>query len=434
MTNRKFPQQMESNSNFGFFFLLLYTIFVFVRPQEWTLEVITFPFARICLIISFVSYLLMQKPKVWGQQAYFLCGLIFVIFLSGVRNFAISDGFNEAIDFFIYSILPFLLYAGLVNTPKKLNWIILVLSFACCIMIQHGIGQKFSVDGIGWSGVPLSQGTRISYVGIFNDPNDLAMFFIMNIPLVFYLISISGNKILKFSGYVLVSLLFYGVFLTNSRGGLVGLLALSASYIYFRYGKVKSMFIFSVALPAAYVVMSVFRKIDSSEDSAQGRINAWYDGIQMFKYRPLFGVGKGQFEEIHYRAAHNSFVLIMAELGTFGFVLWFMTIALTMMMLIKIFNLSKEKYANSPALLADIFFAKCIFLSFIGFLSTAFFLSRTYEIFVYIFLGLACSLYYRVLKQVPEIGVVTGKNMIFKIFISGFFALIGLYFIIILLL
>jgi len=190
----------------------------------------------------------------------------------------------------------------------------------------------------------------------------------------------------------------------------------------------------TISLPIAYVAMSMFRTIDSDEESAYGRIEAWYEGIQMFKYRPLFGVGKGEFIEHHKRTAHNSYVLIMAELGTFGYVLWFTLISLTVLMLVKIFSLDKERFKENETILNDIFMAKCLFFSFIGFLTTAFFLTRTYVVFLYVFIGLAFSLYSRMAKEVPELGEVTSLKMISRLFGLAVISLIALYFIIILLL
>jgi len=431
---RSFPVNSDTNSTAGFFFLLLYTVALFVRPQEWTFHADPFPYARILLIISFLAYIVLQRPKIWGIQGWCLFGILLLIPLSGLRNGWFGGGITQGIDFFIYSLVPFLLYSSLVSSQAKHRLIFYVFAIALVFMLHHGITQKFSPDGIGWTGEPLSQGTRITYVGFFNDPNDLAMFFIMNIPIMMYMSLTASNFITKLTFFVIAMTLFYGVFLTNSRGGLVGLMALIMTFIYFRYGKIKTFFLGAITLPAAYVAMSMFRTIDSKEESAYGRIEAWYEGIQMFKYRPLFGVGKGGFIEHHKRTAHNSYVLMLAELGALGYLMWFMLIALTLLMLIKVFTLEKSRFKEKEHIINDIFLAKCLFLSFIGFLATAFFLTRTFVVFLYVFIGLAVAVYYRVQKEAPEIGEVTSKNSLLRILAAGLLSLIGLYFIIVLLL
>jgi hypothetical protein len=46
--------------------------------------------------------------------------------------------------------------------------------------------------GVGWTGMGMIQDGRIQYVGIFNDPNDLALLFVMVLPMALYLSSRGG--------------------------------------------------------------------------------------------------------------------------------------------------------------------------------------------------------------------------------------------------
>lgn len=123
---RELPKPLEQNSTAGFFFLLLYSVALFIRPQEWSYTPDPFPFARILLIICFVLYLLQQRPKIMGYQGWFLIAILILIPISGIRNYDIGEGFTQAQNFFIYGFLPFILFAGLVNTPKKQNWIFII--------------------------------------------------------------------------------------------------------------------------------------------------------------------------------------------------------------------------------------------------------------------------------------------------------------------
>ncbi|NQZ22422.1 MAG: O-antigen ligase family protein [Colwellia sp.] len=427
---REFPQDKETNSNAGFFFLLLYSVALFIRPQEWSYTPDPFPFARVLLILAFIFYLVGQRPKIMGYQGLFLLMLFLLIPISGIRNYDLGEGITQAQNFFTYSFLPFILFAGLVNTPKKQHWVFIIMLVACAVMLHHGLSQKASPDGIGWSGELLSQGTRITFLGFFNDPNDLSMFFIMNIPIAFYLRSLSTNFFIRHSLLLLSIGLVYGVYLANSRGGLIGLMFLSLAFVYFKYGKIKTIFITIIMAPLAYIAMSMFRTIDADESSADGRIEAWYEGIQMFKYRPIFGIGKGQFVDFHGLTAHNSFVLVWAELGVLGYSLWFLTISLTLMLLVGIFNIDKEKYIANKSMLNDIFLAKCLFFSFLGYLSTAFFLSRSYIVFLYVFLGLSYALFCRVKKIDEGVNSININQLTIKLAGLSLLSLIGLYIII----
>src|SRR5258705_278562 len=67
---------------------------------------------------------------------------------------------------------------------------------------------------------------------------------------------------------------------------------------------------------------SRINEIDSKEQSAQGRIAAWSEGLQMFKRNPVIGVGYGMFTNSYPLTAHNSFVLSFAETGLIGAYFW----------------------------------------------------------------------------------------------------------------
>ena len=346
----------------------------------------------------------------------------------------LGGGVKQAQEFFIYCLLPFLLYAGLVNTPKKQYWIFIVFAVACAVMIHHGISQKLSPDSIGWSGVRLfgreGEFGRIRFLGIFNDPNDLGMFFAMNIPIMFYMKSVSKNILLKITFTLMIAALLFGIYLTNSRGTLVGVLGLLFTYFYFKFGKTKTIVLGAFSIPILLLVISLFRTIDTNEASAYGRVEAWYAGVQMIKSNPLLGTGKGSFRDHHVLTAHNSYVLIMAELGVIGYVLWLTTILLTAFMLMRILSLNKEDYPDSPELHSDIFLAKCLFFSLVAFICTGFFLSRSYEVLLYVFIGLSCALFSRVLKEVPEIIDVISKKNIGILCSLSLASLIALYIII----
>src|SRR3546814_19551279 len=64
------------------------------------------------------------------------------------------------------------------------------------------------------------------------------------------------------------------------------------------------------------------QELDAGESSAYGRIESWYDGIQMFLANPVFGVGVGNFTDHTRLTAHNSFVLVLAATGIVGYTVW----------------------------------------------------------------------------------------------------------------
>lgn len=344
--------------------------------------------------------MLAEKNKRFDSpQTLSLFFIVCVVILSSIFNRWLGGGIISAQYFITALLIPFILVSNTINTLLKQKIVIIFLIIAALIMVNNGISQKVSDNGIGWSGAELSQGTRITYLGIFNDPNDLGMFLVMTIPLVIAMFSL-GKTVFR---YVYLGALFYivyGVYLTNSRGALLGLFGLIFSWFYKRFGVKLTLIAGGAVLPIAYVVMSMFRTIDSEEASAAGRLNAWYEGFQMLFHNPLFGVGMGQFVEEHGLTAHNSFVLVWSELGLLGYFLWVTFIVYTWMSVYRIWGDNSETSISTVK--EESLIAKAFSFSIIGFMITACFLSRSYSPIFYLFCGMCLASHYRFEKITSE--------------------------------
>src|SRR5690606_13597217 len=163
------------------------------------------------------------------------------------------------------------------------------------------------------------------------DPNDLGMFFVMTLPFV-VLFFLQGGFVTKVIAALCGAYILYGVYLTNSRGALVSLVAMAAVFSYLNWGKMKTILTGVLLSPALIFIFMKFRSIDVDEESAAGRVDSWYEGMQLFFWRPLLGVGQGNFLDYHHITAHNSYVLTLAELGLSGYFLWMVFLLLTLYM------------------------------------------------------------------------------------------------------
>ena len=140
--------------------------------------------------------------------------------------------------------------------------------------------------------------------------------------------------------------------------------------------------------------MGTSRSISKDDDSALQRLTAWYEGIQMLKHRPLFGFGKGRFLEYHPKVAHNSYVTMMAELGTVGYVLWMMFVLLIFFMLIRIIKMPLQKESSDDRLKQERTLSIYLMVSIIGYCTTAFFISRSFIMFFYIFAAMVAAAFF----------------------------------------
>ena len=104
----------------------------------------------------------------------------------------------------------------------------------------------------------------------------------------------------------------------------------------------------------------------------------------MLQHQPIFGVGYGNFLNHHYLTAHNSFVLCFAELGLVGFFLWVGMLALG-------FTGVNQVVQRAPADSLEYKLGVQLQASLVGFMTCAWFLSRTYQPGLYLLLALCAA-------------------------------------------
>jgi hypothetical protein len=228
---------------------------------------------------------------------------------------------------------------------------------------------------------------RVRSVGFLNDPNDLAQILVMALPMLWRLY----KKRHATRNLVLVALptavLIYTIYLTHSRGAVVGLGAIFIFATRRRLGtaRMAALGIILLFITSVANIGGSDREFSSKEESAADRIDAWYSGIQMLKAKPVFGVGYGNFTDEHPLTAHNSVVLCFSELGIFGYFFWGGLIVLAFRELDQSARLSPK---GSP----DAALSQTLSWSLTGFMVCAWFLSRTYQPTLYLLLAFcACT-------------------------------------------
>ncbi|MFT3859339.1 MAG: O-antigen ligase family protein, partial [Aquabacterium sp.] len=184
---------------------------------------------------------------------------------------------------------------------------------------------------MGWTGAQMIEG-RVTYLGFLNDPNDLSMAILMVLPMQVYLAHRAG-LIMKLFWWCAAGLSLWAVKLTNSRGAILALAAMLMHHGVQRYGLIRSLLVAPFMLaPIIIFGPSRMNEISDDEESAEGRVESWFEGFHMLASHPLFGVGKGLFTEYNYLTAHNSYVLALAELGLIGYFVWLSGVFFSFMM------------------------------------------------------------------------------------------------------
>ena len=393
--------------------MLIYLVLVIIRPQDYPalVESPGPPLQSLALLTAAGLWLFSTRKSFAAPQYLLIAAFLLVAMFSQVVNGWLG-GSLFVFTAFAPTVLAFVLLANAADTRARLETTMAVLTVCAGVLALHGIEQAST--GIGWTGVELSQGTRIQYVGIFNDPNDLGLLFVMCLPMAFYLSGRGGLMGLRRLFWLAVAgLLLWGSYLTNSRGTLLAALAVLAVHIWRKRGALAACILATVALTGLMMLPSRMQEMDVSEESAMGRVESWYEGVQMFRENPLFGVGAGNYTDYNPLTAHNSFVLVLAELGIVGFTVWLAIVGYSFRMTLAPLGRGDDIIDDVPPPVPDdIALAQwhkdralslCLLLSLSGFFTAAFFLSRSYVVILYLLVALVVANYTRLRREYPSL-------------------------------
>jgi putative inorganic carbon (hco3(-)) transporter len=320
-----------------YFYLLIYIVVLYLRPQEYVDFFIGKPVVPVTLILATLLWMVGQKKRFDAPQHYLMVGLTASIFISVLLTGWLMGALNALTDF-LPTLLLFYIVATSTTSLKRLQGLSIVMTAVCVVIALHGMGQIDDEFGVGWTGAEMID-DRITYLGFLNDPNDLSMAFLMVLPLTLYVAQVGRFWLLRMSAYASMAVILYGVFLCNSRGSLLGIAAMLFAYAVRRYGWLRSAIVAPMLLvPLLLLAPSRVSEMSADEESAAGRWDAWFEGFEMLKSHPLFGIGKGLFTDHNGLTAHNSFVLSFAETGLIGYFFWFSVLALTTLMLMRLMS------------------------------------------------------------------------------------------------
>lgn len=193
--------------------------------------------------------------------------------------------------------------------------------------------------------------------GYTYDPNDTAALFLVSIPFVLYLGNRKGSR--WYVWYAAAVAMIAAMVRTGSRGGLLGLLAMIVALVVLApprlrgklYGAAFAMAaMFAVVVNSTPTLRARFASTFSSEQtdynytSTEGRVEVWKRGVYYMVTHPVTGVGIANFPTAELvigselkrqkgvtrqrtTTAHNSLILIGAELGVPGLLAYVYVVA-----------------------------------------------------------------------------------------------------------
>ena len=395
----------------------VYLMMTFLRPGEqiaelrqWAVMDIVSALALSGAMLALVSG---RGPTLRSVQLLLLIALwtwaLLSVMLSPARS---PETLERVIGFGKSSGVAFLLVALNVVTIKRLRIVAATVSvLGLLVGLQAAAGHH-----IGWGTTPMGTGTpappqsslgmdvlpsgsdleptqperpvtqRIRGVGLFGDPNDLAVTLISVLPLCLALRRPGARFSNAFLVWIPIAVISYCIFLTGSRGGLIALVAVVMLTVHHRFGTLLSTVTGGAALMAFLALGFLGGRTMQLDQSAMGRIYAWSDGLQMLKSSPVWGIGYGMFTTYHTRAAHSSFVECMAELGFVGYVLWLGLSVITLDELRRVAALDPTRHPDLPR------WGRALSNSLAGALVGGLFLSRTYDVTLFVLIALGAGL------------------------------------------
>ncbi len=397
----------------AFFSLIVFLFIVYANPGNWFDGLEDFAFAKVAAGFSLAalvgSWLLYNRRlTIGGLPGTLIIVLFALVGFSSVWSFWPKYTFDTFTDGLKY-LAVFFIIANVVDSEARLATLIRVLALASSIPAFGAI----------WShahGEHLVEGDRAGWIGIFANPNDLAYHLVVGVAMILAAANAAHSRRRKILWWSLLAPVFYGILLTQSRGGML------ASCVVCLFWALRSVKRAPVILGAACIAaVLVFispnnpwsrRTAEATaygEDvSARGRIDAWRTGINIAKERPLTGVGAGAFmiawpefapgDAGMVRTQHNTFIQLLSELGIPALLLFVGALAAAAL------GLRRAGKMDSPLQP----YARGIEAGLAGFVVCSIWGGIAWTWPVYLLLGLACAA--RRISWAPELAARVGSE------------------------
>jgi putative inorganic carbon (hco3(-)) transporter len=420
-----------------FFLTLLYLALTLLSPA-------VLPEAITALHVNVIVgglLILALLPKIGKSQLgrlpdlYLLLGLLSVSAIGLMLTGWLGGVVNSIALVPLISAFPFIFIScdSLERLKILSSTLAVVAIFIFCRGLAAVLSGDFTSPYVLAEGVSGNLVYRFRGLGILGDPNDVAQFYLLVLPLLWLRWKKgSGTQNLLFT-LIPACVLLYAVYCTHSRGAVFAELAMIWFAFKDRIGVIASTMLAGVALMAA-IVLNVSGGRALNDDNG-GRVAAWATGLEVFRSHPFFGVGLGNFSNFNDTGmtAHNSYVLCLSELGICGYFCWMGMIMTGWSGLAQGRNggaprkLAVENSSGasveveerldarrgqdipgieraSPSADAIEWAGRVIQISMVGVLVTSFFISRTYSLVLYTVLGMAAAHRIVCIRLNPDIG------------------------------
>lgn len=340
-----------------FFFMFLSTLFIGADIIGINVGV-NFRFDQIILVITTLLMIFKNRFKIYKNPwiiLFLIFSLISVIFSINTKRsilFYFSIIYNVIFIFYLYTnfIITYgpKIFLKIFRYTMYIQFMLMVLQFGLKVFLNYELPFMPSYG---------------EYMGIkrfslwFYEPSYLSTYVTIWFVISFYFLLICGSKsyikdVFMAGLMVLMS--------TSSSGFIMIALTIITVYLLWIIKDVNLKKIFTLALLVILVILAflIFRNIfdvfikrlfvGSLDDSSGGRITRWIETIDVFKAKPLFGIGPGTYGQ--YLGFENEYVPsnvtleIMATLGIFSCIAFYMISLRQIVKGYKLYKVDRNKH------------------------------------------------------------------------------------------
>jgi len=332
--------------------IALVGIFTFIMIPEFGIVTVIFvvPFvptmflAGLIIFVTICYFLkLIRGKRTLKFEIIDVSIFIFLLLtiLGGIFSVSRETSIRPALLYSCF-ILGYFLVVNLIRTSEWVKRCIVSLTFSAFIVALYGIYENFfGMVEQTWQDEELFEDIRGRVVSTFENPNVLAEYLIMILPLMIaiFLFSKKINQKLVFlmmtgvSGLCLIFTWSRGAWLGFLIGMLLFLLIYHRKSMILLLGGLISLPLLPVVLPQN--IIDRFLSIGNIQDTSTSyRVNIWRAVIEMIKdnFSSGIGIGEGAFTVVYpkYSLAgiesaphsHNLFLQIIVEIGIFGLIIF----------------------------------------------------------------------------------------------------------------
>jgi putative inorganic carbon (HCO3(-)) transporter len=380
--------------------LYLFSILVLYRPYELIdglsfLSATAFYFALATLLIYIPTQFTTE-----GSLTVLSTEVKCILLLTFIALFTMPIAKDPAFawktfnDTFIKAALMFIVMVNVLRTRRRLMGVM-------WISLSVGLILSYTALAMYMRGELNAEGYRVAVEigGLFSNPNDLALHLVTMMPLALCLALASKSKIMRCIYFAMTALFVGANTVTFSRGGFLGLVAVSGVLVWKLARKnrlnvsVAAIFfggLFILLAPGNYGVriLSIFGLAADPVGSSDQRRELLERSI-IVSLRNPWGIGIGCFPIVGVRnlVTHNAYTQVSSELGLLG-------LAAYLIFMISPFRklgaIERTLFAKDEC---NWFYYLAIGLqaSIVGYMVSSFFVSVAYNWFIYYLIAYAVA-------------------------------------------